>query len=79
MVALAEPPVVGGASAAQQWLGPELLTMFLFHSVRPLSRGEETAIIQAMVSIVSNPLCRTGHGEYHTSLSLPMPLPPQPF
>ncbi|XP_064165757.1 von Willebrand factor A domain-containing protein 8 [Anguilla rostrata] len=44
MVALAEPPVVGGG--AQQWLGPELLTMFLFHTVRPLSRAEETAIIR---------------------------------
>ncbi|KAJ8256112.1 hypothetical protein COCON_G00199760 [Conger conger] len=49
MVALAEPPVVGGGSApGQQWLGPELLTMFLFHSVRPLGHAEETAIIRAM-------------------------------
>ncbi|XP_061081457.1 von Willebrand factor A domain-containing protein 8 [Conger conger] len=53
MVALAEPPVVGGGSApGQQWLGPELLTMFLFHSVRPLGHAEETAIIRAMTPSV---------------------------
>ena len=30
IAALAEPPVVGG-SAQEQWLTPELLSMFLFH------------------------------------------------
>ncbi|KAJ8349982.1 hypothetical protein SKAU_G00251120 [Synaphobranchus kaupii] len=46
IVALAEPPVAG--SSSKQWLGPELLTMFLFHTIRPLGRAEETAIIRAM-------------------------------
>ncbi|KAJ8404599.1 hypothetical protein AAFF_G00334620 [Aldrovandia affinis] len=46
IVALAEPPVAG--SSSQQWLGSELLTMFLFHTVRPLGVDEETAIIRAM-------------------------------
>ncbi|XP_041128021.1 von Willebrand factor A domain-containing protein 8-like isoform X1 [Polyodon spathula] len=46
IVALAEPPVVG--SSTQQWLGPELLTMFLFHTVKPLTVTEETQIIRAM-------------------------------
>uniref|UniRef100_A0A4W4EPU4 von Willebrand factor A domain-containing protein 8 n=1 Tax=Electrophorus electricus TaxID=8005 RepID=A0A4W4EPU4_ELEEL len=43
IVALAEPPVVG--SSSQQWLGPEVLTMFLFHTVGTLARDEEAAII----------------------------------
>ncbi|KAG7467129.1 hypothetical protein MATL_G00150010 [Megalops atlanticus] len=46
IVALAEPPVAG--STSQQWLGPELLTMFLFHTMKPLGVAEETAIIRAM-------------------------------
>uniref|UniRef100_A0A669BIT7 von Willebrand factor A domain-containing protein 8 n=1 Tax=Oreochromis niloticus TaxID=8128 RepID=A0A669BIT7_ORENI len=45
VLALAEPPVVGtGAgsnSRAQQWLGPEVLTMFLYHNVMPLAKEEE--------------------------------------
>ncbi|XP_028846499.1 von Willebrand factor A domain-containing protein 8 [Denticeps clupeoides] len=47
VVALAEPPVVG--SSTQQWLGPELLTMFLFHNVKPLGRAEENLVMQGMV------------------------------
>ncbi|XP_030642749.1 von Willebrand factor A domain-containing protein 8 [Chanos chanos] len=46
VLALAEPPVAG--SATQQWLGPELLTMFLFHTVKPLARAEENTVIQGM-------------------------------
>ncbi|KAI1899570.1 hypothetical protein AGOR_G00063140 [Albula goreensis] len=46
IIALAEPPVAG--SSSQQWLGPELLTMFLFHTIKPLSMAEETAIIRTM-------------------------------
>ncbi|XP_048458993.1 von Willebrand factor A domain-containing protein 8 isoform X2 [Rhincodon typus] len=47
ILALAEPPVVG--SGAQQWLGSELLTMFLFHSVRPLSMKEEAEVLTKMI------------------------------
>nr|XP_015219376.1 PREDICTED: von Willebrand factor A domain-containing protein 8 isoform X1 [Lepisosteus oculatus] len=46
IVALAEPPVVG--SASQQWLGPELLTMFLFHHVQPLAMAEEGEVLRGM-------------------------------
>lgn len=47
ILALAEPPVVG--SSTQQWLGSELLTMFLFHSVRALSMKEEMDVITKMI------------------------------
>ncbi|XP_041358414.1 von Willebrand factor A domain-containing protein 8-like [Gigantopelta aegis] len=47
IVALAEPPVVG--SSKQQWLSAELLTMFLYHHMRPLSRVEETDVINRLV------------------------------
>ncbi|XP_031417095.1 von Willebrand factor A domain-containing protein 8 isoform X2 [Clupea harengus] len=47
VVALAEPPVAG--SSTQQWLGPEMLTMFLFHTVNQLGKAEEAAIIQGMI------------------------------
>ncbi|KAM6986427.1 von Willebrand factor A domain-containing protein 8 [Aplochiton taeniatus] len=50
VLALAEPPVVG--SSGQQWLGPELLTMFLYHSVSPLARAEETALIKGLTPSV---------------------------
>ncbi|KAL0183780.1 hypothetical protein M9458_019476, partial [Cirrhinus mrigala] len=46
IIALAEPPQVG--STTQQWLGPEILTMFLFHTIKPLAKIEETAVIQGM-------------------------------
>uniref|UniRef100_A0A668AXY8 von Willebrand factor A domain-containing protein 8 n=1 Tax=Myripristis murdjan TaxID=586833 RepID=A0A668AXY8_9TELE len=57
VLALAEPPVVGassskGSSGAQQWLGPELLTMFLYHTVTPLSRAEEISLIQGLTPSV---------------------------
>ncbi|KAH9488726.1 hypothetical protein Btru_059448 [Bulinus truncatus] len=39
IIALSEPPVVG--STKQQWLTPEMLTTFLYHTMRPLSRMEE--------------------------------------
>ncbi|XP_038166654.1 von Willebrand factor A domain-containing protein 8 isoform X3 [Arvicola amphibius] len=47
IIALAEPPVVG--SATQQWLGPEFLTMFFFHRMKPLVKTEEIQVIQEMV------------------------------
>uniref|UniRef100_A0A4W3H4Q1 von Willebrand factor A domain-containing protein 8 n=1 Tax=Callorhinchus milii TaxID=7868 RepID=A0A4W3H4Q1_CALMI len=46
IIALAEPPVVG--SNTQQWLGSELLTMFLFHSIRSFSMKEEIDVITGM-------------------------------
>ncbi|KAM3861847.1 von Willebrand factor A domain-containing protein 8 [Diretmus argenteus] len=53
VLALAEPPVVGASgstssSGGQQWLGPELLTMFLYHTVTPLARAEEMRLIQGL-------------------------------
>lgn len=48
---LAEPPVIG--STTQQWLGPEFLTLFLFHNVRSLSKSEEIEVIKQMVSTFS--------------------------
>lgn len=49
LLALAEPPVQG--SRGQQWLNPEILTMFFFHTVKPLDVAEEASIIQGMVSM----------------------------
>ena len=49
IIGLAEPPVVGGSSQ-QQWLNSELLSMFLFHHVRPLSKQEEAQVIYEMVN-----------------------------
>ncbi|GLD75474.1 von Willebrand factor A domain-containing protein 8 [Lates japonicus] len=54
VLSLAEPPVVGtitsssSNSRGQQWLGPELLTMFLYHTVTPLAKGEEMGLIQGL-------------------------------
>uniref|UniRef100_A0A8B9E596 von Willebrand factor A domain-containing protein 8 n=1 Tax=Anser cygnoides TaxID=8845 RepID=A0A8B9E596_ANSCY len=47
IVVLAEPPVIG--SSTQQWLGPEFLTLFLFHNVRSLSKNEEIQVIKEMI------------------------------
>ncbi|KAK2514328.1 Vwa8 [Columba guinea] len=47
IVVLAEPPVIG--SSTQQWLGPEFLTLFLFHHVRSLSKSEEIQVIKEMI------------------------------
>ncbi|XP_051781637.1 von Willebrand factor A domain-containing protein 8 [Erpetoichthys calabaricus] len=51
IIALAEPPVIG--SSTQQWLSPEMLTMFLFHSIKPLTMKEEKEIINGMTPNVS--------------------------
>ena len=47
IVALAEPPTVEG-SAKGQWLTPEILSMFLFHVMRPLSRMEEHHVLKEL-------------------------------
>ncbi|XP_068185310.1 von Willebrand factor A domain-containing protein 8 [Antennarius striatus] len=56
VLALAEPPAVGvstsSSSRGQQWLSPELLTMFLYHSVSPLARAEEMSLIQGLMPAV---------------------------
>ncbi|KAK7882321.1 hypothetical protein WMY93_028495 [Mugilogobius chulae] len=55
VLALAEPPVVGASgsnSKGQQWLGPELLTMFLYHTVTPMSKAEEMELIEGLSSNV---------------------------
>ncbi|XP_041857473.1 von Willebrand factor A domain-containing protein 8 [Melanotaenia boesemani] len=54
VLALAELPVVGPTSSSinsskgQQWLGPELLTMFLYHTIPPLAKAEEMDLIQGL-------------------------------
>ena len=47
ILALSEPPVPG--SASQQWMTPEMLTMFLFHHLRPLSLKEERDVVSKVV------------------------------
>ncbi|KAM8976160.1 von Willebrand factor A domain-containing protein 8 [Pelodytes ibericus] len=47
IIALSEPPAIGGNT--QQWLGPELLTMFMYHEMKPSTRKEEIQIIREMV------------------------------
>ncbi|KAI7808235.1 von Willebrand factor A domain-containing protein 8 [Triplophysa rosa] len=47
IIALADPPQL--SSVKQQWLGPEILTMFFFHTIKPLAKAEETAVIQGMI------------------------------
>ncbi|XP_077987566.1 von Willebrand factor A domain-containing protein 8-like [Glandiceps talaboti] len=47
ILALAEPPVAG--SSSHQWLNSELLTLFHYHHVKPLSYIEEMEVIQGMV------------------------------
>lgn len=47
IVALAEPPTVGG-SVKGQWLTPEILSMFMFHEMRSLSRAEEYHVIKTL-------------------------------
>nr|XP_061799830.1 von Willebrand factor A domain-containing protein 8-like [Nerophis lumbriciformis] len=55
VLALAEPPLVGASASnsgssnkGQQWLNPELLTMFLYHTVSPLARAEEVDLLQGL-------------------------------
>ncbi|CAN7939417.1 unnamed protein product, partial [Ixodes hexagonus] len=49
IVALAEPPSSNQKSKQEKWLTPEILPMFLFHSVRSLSLAEERTVIESMV------------------------------
>ncbi|XP_012262209.2 von Willebrand factor A domain-containing protein 8 [Athalia rosae] len=54
VIALAEPPVPNSSSA--QWLNSELLSLFLFHEMRPLDEAEETRIIQSKFGTSSKAL-----------------------
>lgn len=47
IVGLAEPPFLN--SSAGQWLNSELLSLFLFHEMRPLDKTEEIHIIRSKV------------------------------
>lgn len=47
IVALAEPPAIGQAQG--QWLTPEALTLFLYHTMRPLKPRETVDLIQKLV------------------------------
>ncbi|CAG9561699.1 unnamed protein product [Danaus chrysippus] len=53
IVALAEPPVLG---RGQQWLSPEILSLFIFHEMRNLSKDEEIFIINSLYGNISAPL-----------------------
>ncbi|CAH0692016.1 unnamed protein product [Spodoptera exigua] len=53
IVALAEPPVLG---RGQQWLSPEILSLFIFHEMRNLSKTEEIFIINSLYGDISEPL-----------------------
>ena len=48
LVSLAEPPILN--SSAGQWLNSELLSLFLFHEMRPLDKTEEIYVIRSKVS-----------------------------
>lgn len=47
IIALADPPVV---DKGNNWLTPEMLSLFMFHDLRNLSKAEETQIIRNLVS-----------------------------
>ncbi|GFY55984.1 von Willebrand factor A domain-containing protein 8 [Trichonephila inaurata madagascariensis] len=51
IIALAEPPKL--QSKKDNWMNPELLSMFLFHTIRPLSLKEEKVVIENIVGNVS--------------------------
>ncbi|KAI5635774.1 AAA domain (dynein-related subfamily) domain-containing protein [Phthorimaea operculella] len=53
IVALSEPPTLG---RGQQWLSPEILSLFVFHEMRNLSKNEEIFIINSLYGDISNPL-----------------------
>ncbi|XP_013194318.1 von Willebrand factor A domain-containing protein 8 [Amyelois transitella] len=53
IVALAEPPIIG---RGQQWLSPEILSLFIFHEMRNLSKQEEISVINTLYGDISKPL-----------------------
>lgn len=55
IVALAEPPAV---ESAANWLQPEMLSLFMFHEVRNLSRAEEVHIVEKLYGRIGESLAR---------------------
>ncbi|XP_013145286.1 PREDICTED: von Willebrand factor A domain-containing protein 8 [Papilio polytes] len=53
IVALAEPPSLERGAA---WLSPEMLSLFVFHEMRNLSKNEEIFIINSLYGNISSPL-----------------------
>lgn len=47
LIALAERPIINSSSG--QWLNSELLSLFLFHEMRPLDKHEEIHIVRSKV------------------------------
>ncbi|KAK7868613.1 hypothetical protein R5R35_008422 [Gryllus longicercus] len=47
IIALAEPPVQG--SSLTQWLSPEMLSLFLYHEMRPLKPDEEMHLVKNLL------------------------------
>nr|CAD7453762.1 unnamed protein product [Timema tahoe] len=56
MVALAEPPEQNSSGAP--WLSTELLSLFVFHEMRPLALQEELQIVQQLFGKVNPTLSR---------------------
>ncbi|XP_043215151.1 von Willebrand factor A domain-containing protein 8-like isoform X2 [Amphibalanus amphitrite] len=54
LVALAEPPVLG--SGKGQWLTPEVMSMFMFHSMRPMTLKEESDVLQEICGELGEPI-----------------------
>ncbi|XP_076766995.1 von Willebrand factor A domain-containing protein c12.2 [Xylocopa sonorina] len=54
IIALAESPMINRSS--KQWLNSELLSLFLFHEMRPLTKSEELHIIRSKYGEPSTPL-----------------------
>lgn len=55
IVAIGEPAVL---NATINWLSPEVLSLFLYHEIRPLSKEEEMNIITSKYGGISNSLHR---------------------
>ena len=75
IIGLAEPPVVGGSSQ-QQWLNSELLSMFMFHHVRPLSKQEEAQVIYEMVNTLELLHCAKAWEKSWHFVTSPLVFPP---
>lgn len=63
IIGLAESPIINNPSG--QWLNSELLSLFLFHEMRPLVKSEELHIIRSKVSaLIVEPSFRTFKGPF---------------
>ncbi|XP_055389541.1 von Willebrand factor A domain-containing protein 8 [Condylostylus longicornis] len=62
IIALAEPPTLNLASKTNNWLTSEILSLFLFQDVRPLSKSEEVQIIEELYGNV--------HSDMHKVIEL---------